>query len=169
MDIKEIPSRVFNQLSTEFGIKEEKYDVRVGSCSCQDWKIQKITTGHFIAYAEVKNSEAWQYNVFAIWKLHNIKEIRSGTRINHYERLILIEITAGSFPTGSWGSGLGRGIKEDIHIRIPINGIFIGWPIIEIMCEAVSEANALAMSPNCVRTSFHENDKEPGEYTHSSF
>lgn len=160
MDIKDIPSKVFDLISVQFGIKQERYNVRVGSCSRQDWKIQRVTTGQFIAYAEIKDSEAWQYNIFAIWELQGVEKICSETRIEYDDILTILDITAGSFPTGSCALGLGEEIKEDIQIRFPIEGISIGREIIGIMCEAVSEANTLAMSPECVRASFYERDKE---------
>lgn len=164
LDIKEIPLIIFNKLSVEFGIAEKEYDVYVGTCYVEKWKIKKTVTGHFLAYTERTSSNAWKQSIIEIWALRIEKENLSELKISNDEIKSIFNITAGSFPDGSWGYGSGRGIEEKINVKLPLHGLFIGNPVVQLIHKAILEANLMAMDPKYTKDCFCENDKDPGEY-----
>lgn len=166
MNIKEIPLAVYDQLCRDFCEQQEEIIIYLDG---KPWKTKREKKRFFFAYREDGDSAAWKQNSFAIWNA-GPNDITAGTRLSSSDEvIILLKITAGSFPTGVWSYGQGQAIQERIKVQgLPYSEFFLGSTIVEIMCQAISEANLMAMSPECEREDFHEKEKELGKYDQPS-
>ncbi len=155
MQVKEVPRRLFNQISDEFGIGEEQdiycYDTGITYRMRRLRDDASMGFSGAIGFKEFKDDKA---ALFVFWA-----RVPTG-KDSIFEPRPLVEVRVRYAETGVWMYGRGQHKQEEATAWFSSSNLRLASPSMRFLAEILRRATALAADVASI--SYWEADRNPG-------